>query len=239
MALGILATVAPEEAVKGFADALQTNSASEFRHEALSWLSDTLGYGGEDLLAALTGDPDEWIALKAAQELARHGDRRGFDALVRIVVADDERAVWGLDTLMRSARSEHLADAERLLRGTSEAERRVGARLLMVCEAPNAVDVASGLLNDPDPTVRCASAWLLAHRGRADALLSRVDQFLGDTEHIAGPPLDEPRGPVRRTRPVRQARRVRCCADVVYRWFAARPAVLQAAIAGREDNVGF
>jgi hypothetical protein len=230
-ALSTLTTFAPEEAAQGLADVLETITDPEGRHEALYWLSEeTLGYGGEDVLATLIEDQDEWVAFTAAEKLAQHGDQRGFKALVDMVVAGGDQAGRGLRTLMREAREAHLADAQRLLRGKSPAERRLGARLLAACDAPDAVDVASGLLDDPDATVRCAGLWLLARRGRADELLPRVDQLLGDVATIEGPPLDDPRNMLWAER----ARPVRCCADVVYRWFAEQPAMLESATAGHE-----
>jgi hypothetical protein len=172
------------------------------------------------------------VAFSAAQELPRHGDHRGFKALIRIVVADDNWAEDGIETLMRSARPQHFTDAKCLLRQKSAARRRLGARLLAVCNAPGAAAVGFGAPGDGDPTVRCASAWLIARRDRADELLPRVDQFLTDVEEIDGPPLDDPR----KMHWAERARPVQCCADVVYRWFADRPAMLSAAARGQQRN---
>jgi HEAT repeat protein len=225
-ALYALVEVDSQRAAEGAGEILATDIDTETRRELVFLLIETVGYGGDEVMARLLGDPDDWTAFTAASELLRVGDRRAVQPLLAMARGDGSFAELALRALLREP-SQLRTHIRRLLSLKRIANRRLGARLLMAGADAALLVAAEGLLDDPDATVRAAAAYALAFGAEArrpEALAYRVRAMLADTKPIEGPDLvasDSLRSPA-------EPKRARCMADVAYRLVAEQPGLAEA-----------
>jgi hypothetical protein len=131
----------------------------------------------------------------------------------------------GLDALAAREWPELKPSTLALLRRKKLAARRLGARLLAVTADSRASNHADELIDDPDPTVRCAAIWTLIRTGEhLELLLALVDRLIFDVQPIEGPPLRDAYG-----LHLGSQRSVRCCADAIYCLLEGSPALLASA----------
>jgi hypothetical protein len=225
-ALSALAEVDSQRAADGAGEILAAGVDEETRSELVYVLTETVGYGGDEVMARLLGDPDGWTAYTAASELLRVGDRRAVQPLIAMARVEGSFAEPALRALLRHA-SQLRTDIRRLLSLKRLANQRLGARLLVAGADAALLGAAEQLLGDPDATVRTAAAYALAFGAdarRPEAMAGRVGPMLADTEPIHGPDLVSPDSMGSPAAP----KPARCMADVAYRLLAEHPGLAEA-----------
>jgi hypothetical protein len=226
-ALVALAQVDPRRAAEGAGEILATRVVdSEARRELVLLLTDTVGYGGDAVVARLLADPDGWTAYTAASELLRVGNRRAVQCLIAMARDQGPFSEAALHALLREA-SQLRTHIRRLLSLKRVASRRLGARLLTAGADAALLETAEVLLVEPDATVRTSAAYALAFGAdarRPEALAGRLGDMLADTDPIEGPELvaAQSLGSPAAPRPAR------CVADVAYRLAREQPGLAEA-----------
>jgi len=226
-ALSALAQVDPERAAEGAGELLAAGVDDETRDELVYVLTETVGYGGDNVMAGLLSDPDNSTAYTAASELLRVRDRRAVRPMLGMARGDGPFAEPALRALLRHA-SELRPHIRRLLSLKRIANQRLGARLLVAGADAALLDAAEERLCNTDATVRAAAAYALAFGAaarRPEALAGRLDTMLSDSEPIEGSDLVAPDSLMSPAPP----KPARCVADIAYRLMAEQPGLIASA----------
>jgi HEAT repeat protein len=227
-ALKALLDHAPELAVSRLIKRLHSTRDGGLRLEIVEMLSTTTSRDARDAIAGALNDLDRRVVRRAANNLLSVDYKFEIEPTIEAMLGGRLDIDSGLAALLTSERKACQHHAQRLLRRKTLPARRLGARILALDPDTRASQHAVKLVDDSDPTVRCAAIWTLIRTSQDfDLLYSAIGRLLDDWQPIDGPPLFE-------ADKASAFHPVSCCADAIYQMLGNPPSLSYAPLEHRD-----